>query len=74
MYVNPQEISQLVRNKKDAQKIIADLLVKFTSEAAFDRLTDDASFAKQTVKETANRTAGNLLNSFVTRKPGGEVF
>lgn len=73
MYVKTSEVSQLVRNRNDAQEIIADLLLRFSGNVAFDRLVEDAQYAKQSVEETASRTAGNLLNSFVTRKPGGEV-
>jgi len=62
-----------VRNKFEAQKVIADLLEQFSGQTAYDRLRSNAQFAKQTTKETAWRTAGNLLESFVVRKPGGEV-
>jgi len=74
MYVKTEEISNLIRNRNDAQQVIADLLLRFTGEAAYDRLNNEARFAKQSIEETASRTAGNLLNSFVTRKPGGEVW
>jgi hypothetical protein len=53
--------------------VIADLLVNYSSETAYERLVEDARYARQTVEETARRRASNLLNSFVTRKPGGFV-
>lgn len=63
-----------VRSRLDAQRAIATLLEQFAGETAFERMQHDATFAKQTTEETAWRTAGNLLDSFVVRKPGGEVF
>jgi hypothetical protein len=74
MYVKTSELTKLVRNRKDAQEVIADLLVRFAGESAYERLEDDAKFAKQSVEEAASRTAGNFLNSFVVRKPGGWVY
>jgi len=63
-----------VRTREDAQLAIAKLLEQYAGDAAFGRLVEDAKFAKQTTFETANRTAGNLLDSWVVRKPYGEVF
>jgi hypothetical protein len=63
-----------IRNREEAQLAIAQLLEQFTGETAYERLVNDAKFAKQSTEETAWRTAGNLLDSFVVRKPGGEVF
>jgi len=62
-----------VTNVEDAQTTIAELLVRFSGETAYDRLVIESRFAKQTVEEIAFRTAGNLLRSSVTRKPGGAV-
>ncbi len=58
-------------NEFNAQSVIANLLVKFSSATAYERLVQEASFAKQSVNEIAVRTAGNLLKSSVTRKPNG---
>jgi hypothetical protein len=63
-----------VRTKEDAQRAIALLLEHFAGETAFGRLVNDSKCAKQTTDEMAYRTAGNLLASFVTRKPGGAVI
>ena len=68
MYVKPTQVSDLVRKPSDAQKIIAELLVRFGSEAAQERIADVAREQHQTAEEVASRTAGNLLNSFVTRR------
>ncbi len=62
-----------VTNVEDAQVVIADLLVRFSGETALNRLVDESRFAKQSLEETAFRTAGNLLRSSVTRKPAGKV-
>jgi hypothetical protein len=74
MYVTTSEITNLIRSRDDAQTVIAELLLRFSGETAYERLTEDARFAKQSLEETASRSAGNLLNSFVVRKPGGEVW
>jgi hypothetical protein len=63
-----------IRSKAQAQRVIAALLETFSGDTAFQRLERDAKFAKQSTEETAMRTAGNLLDSFVVRKPGGEVW
>lgn len=62
-----------IRTKEEAQGALVWLLVRFGSEAALDRLQEEAQFAKQSKDETAWRVAGNVLNSLVTRKPGGVV-
>jgi hypothetical protein len=62
-----------VRTRDEAQMVIAQLLEQFSGDTAFSRIREDAQFAKQTTEETAYRTAGNLLNSFVVRKPNGTV-
>jgi hypothetical protein len=68
-----KEIVGLVRTRNQAQAVLAELLQKWGSETAYERLRNDAVYAKQTTKEEAWRTAGNLLNSFVVRKPEGYV-
>ena len=73
MYVRTNKLVDLVRNRSDAQDIIAELLTRFSTDTARTRVEQEARFAKQTTDEIANRTASNLLNSFVTRKPGGWV-
>jgi len=60
-------------NETNAQNALATLLLQYAGTTAYNRIVDEARFSKQTVEEVARRTAGNLLNSFVTRKPGGEV-
>lgn len=62
-----------VKTRTEAQKVIARLLHTFMGETAYERLIDDARFAHQSLEETTWRTAGNLLNSFVVRKPNGEI-
>lgn len=66
-------MSKITVTGNNAREVLAELLLAYAGDAAFERLTEDARFAHQSVEETAQRTAGNLLNSFVTRKPGGEV-
>ena len=73
MYVKTDELVGLVRNRRDAQQIIASLLTRFSSDTAKTRVVQEARFARQTTDEVASRTASNLLSSFVTRKPGGWV-
>lgn len=67
------EIAGLVRNENIARTVIAELITRFGSDAAIERLTGESRFAHQTTDETAHRVAGNLLRNFVTRKPGGLV-
>ena len=69
MYVTPEQLSGLVRNKRDAEKVIANLLLRFTEGVADDRLFVEKSYAKQSAFEMARRTASNLLRSFTTRRP-----
>lgn len=73
MGVRTQEIVGQIRTASQAQEAIATLLQRFATDTAVERLTEDARFAKQTVDESANRVAGNLLTSLVVRKPGGFV-
>lgn len=58
---------------RNVQQVIADLLVEFSGDTAFNRLIEESRFARQSLTETAYRTAGNLLRSSVTRKPNGFV-
>ncbi len=62
-----------VRTRDQAQSVISELLQNWGSDTAFSRIQDEAVFAKQTTEEIAIRSAGNLLNSFVLRKPEGFV-
>ncbi len=63
-----------IKDRDQAQQVIAELLIRFGTNTAYNRIKDEASTAHQTAREIANRSAGNLLNSFVTRKPGGFVL
>lgn len=60
-------------NEFNVQQVIAQLLVEFSGDTARERLVEESRFAKQSLDETAFRTAGNLLRSSVTRKPAGTV-
>lgn len=68
------KVNKNIRTERQARRLIADLLLEFSGAAASGRLEDDARFAKQSVRETANRTATNILRNFVVRKPGGAVY
>lgn len=68
MYLSPEEIASLVRDEKEAEALIANLLERFGGVAADGRLTEEARAAKQSSRELARRTASNLLTSFVTRR------
>lgn len=68
MYLNTEEVANLVRNERDAEELIAALLTRFAGGAANERLVDEARFAKQTTSEVARRAASNLLTSFATRR------
>lgn len=68
MTYETQRLLDSVRSREQAQAVIATLLQRFSSDAAYRTLKGEAQFAKQTVKEVATRTAGNLLTSFKTRK------
>lgn len=56
-----------------AQEKIAALLLRNASFAARERMKQDAREQKQSLYEIAMRRAGNLLDSYVTHKPGGFV-
>jgi len=73
MHVRPEQVVDLVKHRKDAQKVIAELIMKFSTDAAFTRLWNAGSTAHQSATEMAKRTAGNVLGSMVVRKPGGFV-
>ena len=60
-------------NKKNVQKQITELLLNHASETAQGRFYQRATQSKQSLREVAWRTAGNLLNSGVDYKPGGFV-
>jgi len=62
-------LNRNVRNKKDAQKLIADLLLTYTGEAADARFRDRQTYSKQSKEEVAMRAAGNLLTSFTLDRP-----
>lgn len=66
-------MSRITVTGNNVQEVIADLLVNYSGDTAYQRLVEDARFARQTVEETARRRVSNLLTSFVTRKPGGFV-
>jgi len=68
-----REIVGLIRTRNQAQSVIAELMQNWGSETTFERLHDEAVYARQTTSEIANRSAGNLLTSFVLRKPEGCV-
>lgn len=73
MYLSISNFVDLVNTKDQAQAVIAMLLTEWSSDTAQERISDEARFAKQTSEEITSRTASNLLNSFVARKPGGFV-
>lgn len=68
MFLSAEEIARLVRDEREAEALIANLLERFGSQAADGRLVEEARFAKQTTSEVARRTASNLLTSFTTRR------
>jgi len=57
-----------VRTTQDAVEVITDLLVRFTTNTAFERMTERAQDQKQTVGEVARRTASNLLRHYDTSR------
>lgn len=63
MTLKPETVVELVKSKKDAEKVIAALLTRFGGAVASDRLNFDARDAHQTVEEKARRIASNLLTS-----------
>ena len=69
-----KDITEIVTNKRDAQQIIAELLLEYSGNAAYDRMMVLSKKSKQNITETALRSAGNLLKSFVLYKPGGGVL
>lgn len=56
-----------------AQSRIAQELLRAASPTTLRRMREDARIQKQSLYEIAHRRAGNLLNSYVTYKPGGFV-
>ena len=68
MKFSTAEVANLVTNENQAEELIASLLERFASQAAAERLAEEARFAKQTTQEVARRTASNLLTNFATRR------
>ena len=69
---NVATVTESVKTRSEARKVIAELLRRFGAEAAQERLGSRARFSKQSTDETARRAAGNLLTSFVqTRNQAG---
>ena len=71
-----KSVTQLVNqvsNVTEAQEVISNLLMRFASEAAFQRMEENARYAHKTVSQQAQRASSNLLTSFVLTKPGGCV-
>lgn len=65
-------VVESVRDRREARRVIADLLSRFGAEAAQERLVSRARDSKQSREEAALRAAGNLLTSFVqTRSQAG---
>lgn len=69
MYLNTEELANLVRTERDAETLIATLLERFAGQSASGRLVEEARFQKQSTRELARRTASNLITSFATRRP-----
>lgn len=57
-----------VTTKEQAREVISELIMRFSSNMAYDDLTEEARAAKQSIKEMADRTAGNILRSLKTRQ------
>jgi len=70
--LNP--LSTRVASPEEAREIISDLILMFSGEVAYNRLKENSKASKQSIEEAALRTAGNVLNSLVTRKPSGFVL
>lgn len=60
-------------SKYQVQRQLARMLLDNVSDTAYQRMVEDSRIQKQSLQEIAWRRAGNLLTSFVTYKPGGEV-
>ena len=73
VFTDTEKVANLIDTKEEAQAVIAELISKFAGETAQTRINDQARFAHQSKEEVLKRTAGNLLTSFVNRKPGGYV-
>ncbi len=57
-----------VNSTEDAIEVVAELLEKYSTQQAYDRLVGLAYDQKQSVSEEARRTAGNLLRTFTMRR------
>jgi len=52
----------------EARRVMAEIIKQHTGQTARKRLEATATKTKQSVEETAFRTAGNLLTSFTDRR------
>jgi hypothetical protein len=62
---NVDNVTESVRTRDEARKVIAQLLRRFGGDAANARVRRSARTSKQSSDEVALRAAGNLLTSFV---------
>lgn len=57
-----------ITSRKQAEEVVTQLLVEFSGETAWNKMTDEASSSKQSVEEVTRRAVSNLFRTFNTRK------
>jgi hypothetical protein len=67
-----KEKEMSVKNREEAQMVIAKLLEEFSGETAQQRMRFTGKCAHQSNEEVAWRVAGNLLTSFEMFRPFSE--
>ena len=68
MLVPPSEFTEWLHDDREAEELIAETLVKYSSETAFKRMVEESRQSKQRVREVARRAASNMLRSFTKNK------
>lgn len=62
------EVLDKVKTRKEAEEIVAALLLRFTGNTAFSRIKTEAETSKQSTPEATRRAATNLFARFSLHK------
>lgn len=63
-----QELVNTVKTRKEAEFVVSELLQKFTTDAAYDKVFVEATQIKQSPREVWKRRVTNLFRSLETRR------
>jgi hypothetical protein len=63
-----QDLVNNVKTRKEAELVVSELLQKFTTNAAYDKVFFEARDIKQAPREVWKRRVTNLFRSLETRR------